>query len=392
MAGVGAGLILVELGLRLTVGPEYAGIYRVDDHALHALVPGGSKRYRHAPENGGHSVAVEINRDGYRGGDLEDQRDRPRVVVYGDSFVEGAFSELSATFTQRLAGELATGTGRSIEGINAGVSAYGPDQVAVVLQHQLAQLEPDLVVVTIYAGNDFGDLLRNKLFRLGPDGTLQGHPYEISHRVRVHFRRAQRAPMLYKVAERAWRYRPAWLRQSDEAQRSLDHLDRWLREREDEYEEFVVRGDPVVRNLLGDTYEADMSVDPEGPAAVYKRRLMDRVVSRIDSTTRAAGVGLVILIVPSPVDVCELWSGIEMSRDRFPDYRPGALTDAVQQIVERQHLPYVDLFAPFRDAGACQLYFRGGNDHWNDAGQALAARILADYILERGLLENAARP
>jgi hypothetical protein len=41
----------------------------------------------------------------------------------------------------------------------------------------------------------------------------------------------------------------------------------------------------------------------------------------------------------------------------------------------------VDLFAPFREAGADRMYYRHGNDHWNAPGQDLAARLVAERVL-----------
>ena len=51
-----------------------------------------------------------------------------------------------------------------VQVVNAGVAAYGPDQACLALEADLAAgLDPDLVVLCVFAGNDWGDLLRNKL-------------------------------------------------------------------------------------------------------------------------------------------------------------------------------------------------------------------------------------
>lgn len=192
--------------------------------------------------------------------------------------------------------------------------------------------------------------------------------------------------MLYKVARRAWSHRPAWLRRPLEGTTALPPMDRWLERRREEYTEFVVEGDTTVWNLFGDTYEADMSLTPDSATAVYKRRLMDGVIGRIAESAERSGVPLLFVIVPSPVDLCPGWSGVTPDPGRFPAYRPEALTDALGEIVAGRDLHHVNLFEPIRDAGACELYFRAGNDHWNDAGQALAAEQVGRYVLERQLL------
>jgi hypothetical protein len=40
----------------------------------------------------------------------------------------------------------------------------------------------------------------------------------------------------------------------------------------------------------------------------------------------------------------------------------------------------IDLWEPFRAAGACSLYYHGGDLHWKPAGEAIAVRLLADSL------------
>jgi hypothetical protein len=46
----------------------------------------------------------------------------------------------------------------------------------------------------------------------------------------------------------------------------------------------------------------------------------------------------------------------------------------------------INFYAPFAEGGRVSLYHTG-DDHWNDDGQALGARITADFVVERGLLK-----
>jgi hypothetical protein len=58
----------------------------------------------------------------------------------------------------------------------------------------------------------------------------------------------------------------------------------------------------------------------------------------------------------------------------------------MQDIAIRSRIRYVNLFTPMWTAQAEQLYFHGGDGHWNDRGQALAAEIAGRYIISQGLL------
>jgi hypothetical protein len=70
----------------------------------------------------------------------------------------------------------------------------------------------------------------------------------------------------------------------------------------------------------------------------------------------------------------------------FPQYEPSRLSAEAAAAARRQGLPVVDLFGPFREAGADGLYYRHGNDHWNAAGQDLAAQLVAERVLREGWL------
>ena len=257
------------------------------------------------------------------------------------------------------------------------------------MEEQLPELRPDLALVTLYAGNDFGDLLRNKLYGPGQDGKLEEHSPTIAPAVGDYFRQARKAPLVYKLAERAWRrWRPAVNRRLGLAGDSVPEgpIERWLKERRREYADGVLDGDDEVRDLFGDTWDADIALEPGSDSAIYKTGLMDRMLGRIAAVSRGNGIPLLLVIVPAPIDACPDWGYAQVDSETYPDYRRRALTNALQSIAEKRHISRVNLFEPFYERGAA-LYLRGADDHWNDEGQALAAKIVADYLAGSGLLE-----
>ena len=66
------------------------------------------------------------------------------------------YSTDAETFTTQIQEQLSHRLGRPIDVVNAGVTSYGPDQVSLKMEDELPWLEPDLVIVAIYAGNDYG--------------------------------------------------------------------------------------------------------------------------------------------------------------------------------------------------------------------------------------------
>ena len=113
-----------------------------------------------------------INQWGFRGDNLDPLIPAHRIMVYGDSNVEARFSDDEQTFPVQLHRQLAANFGLDYQVINAGVAGYGPDQVALRIEDEIDVWRPDLVIVVIFADNDYGDLLRNGLYQIGADGAL----------------------------------------------------------------------------------------------------------------------------------------------------------------------------------------------------------------------------
>ena len=154
-----------------------------------------------------------------------------------------------------------------------------------------------------------------------------------------------------------------------------------------EYEEFVVRGDDVVRDLLWDSYDADVSLTPTSDAARYKIDLMDRLLARMQAVADGVPVPLVLVLIPHPIDVCGHETA-EVDRERYPDYDPRGLTAILEGIATRRGFEYVELFGPFRERGGRELYFKGLDPHWNDLGQDFGAEVVAEFLASSGVLEG----
>ena len=135
------------------------------------LKRGVSKTFERRPANGGDTVHWQTNDASFRGREL---RSNPgtRVIVYGDSNIQARFSHLDQSFPQRLERHLQASSGGDVEVINAGVVGFGPDQCLIRLSSDIDEHDPDVVVFHVFADNDFGDVVRNRLFELDANGAL----------------------------------------------------------------------------------------------------------------------------------------------------------------------------------------------------------------------------
>jgi hypothetical protein len=381
-ASVLVGLLLAEIGLRTFVSRRLTGNLRPHPRYLFDLRPRSMKYETRLPINGGETNLVQVNSSGFRGNELLVKGAAIRVVVYGDSFIEAEFSDLSHTFVWLLQEKLTAELARPVEVINAGVRAYGPDQVSLRVEDELPRLEPRVVLVALYAGNDFGDLLRNKLYTVASEGTVLLNAVGISDSLARQFRLAQPGGLyLVKLVRQLAALRKFEPIAPDQA------VAWWIAEKNRMYRDAIAPGRKTL-TTLADPYDIDVSTEPESPEALYQKTLMQATLRRIRDSAARHGCRLLVMIIPSPIDICDDCGTGKVDSSRFQGYRPSALSDAIHSIASREGIEVINLFAPQWNSRASTLYFHGGDEHWNDRGQAVAAQMVGQYIIDRGMLRG----
>jgi lysophospholipase L1-like esterase len=380
-------LAAVEIGLRVT-GAVPASMYEADSTLIYRAVPGGQKRFVHNATNGGATIRVRIDDDGYRGPPLRTDGKARRVAVFGDSFIAGEFAPDSLTFVRMLERALSARTPTEV--VNAGVTGYGPDQEFLRMQRDLPRLKPQVAILAVFADNDLGDLVRNRLFRLRADSTIEAHHVtlhpilERTLSTQAHptgWRRLHLVRWIERRRHRVTESLPSTRPRTNEPTFSIAGYSTWaMFNAQRQFEDTRAHPDTVL-DLLGDSYDIDVSATPDAPSARYKVALMDRLLGAIEADMRQRGVPLVLLIIPSPVDACEGYD-IHVDSATYPKYERQRISATIDSLAARHGIRRVNLWAPFRAAagGACTLYYRGGDLHWKENGQALAVRIVADSL------------
>ena len=64
------------------------------------------------------------------------------------------------------------------------------------------------------------------------------------------------------------------------------------------------------------------------------------------------------------------------------------LTGTVERICVSNNINYINLFDIFKNNNPDKLYFRAGDNHWNDKGQDIAAQETASFVLNRYMLTD----
>jgi len=376
LASVAVALVCCEFALRLFVGPYYAGVYRIHDAWLFEHVPGARRIERVRLDGSDRLVEFDVNSDGFRGPELRPAGAAKRVMVYGDSFVAAKATPYDETFVARLGRRVADALGADVEAVNAGVVGYGPDQELLRMESDLPVFRPDLVVVALCAENDYGDLVRDRLFELDENGALARRRPAIPQNVRDAYAAARSGLVLTKLVRKTIDGFGASGRATGESVGDAYGPEEELEDCAFEHQTAVVERNPDVMWRI-DHPDADVRLEPDSASARHKIRLMSAVLEAMRDAARARGVPLLFVVVPSAPDVCARYDRDVADARQWPHYRPENLTEPLERICGALGAPCVGLFAPFRARGADALYFHGGDTHWNSDGQALAAELAA---------------
>ena len=305
--------------------------------------------------------APDINEMGYRGADFSHPKGRTkRVLFLGDSFVMGHNVPPGET--------IAAGLGRALGGgyevFNMGVLAYGPDQSLAALLEDGLDLKPDMVILGIFAANDFQDIQRNELFSIDGGGRLIQNPENVvtrnipNSRTRFLFNRFQ-----YIV------------------QPKIDPNHRIL-SREHEY---------LVYHLIADFYDSELLYDAELDSSIEKINLMREILSNFNGKLKSEEVEFAVVIIPSYpniVDVSE-FRNIGMDEEYYQDFiedreRFFGLENTVAGLCDGLEIPYLNLYPRFLDfdEGERAVLYDPEDWHLSAYGNQFSGDLVASELVK----------
>lgn len=337
-------LLALEIGLRLGVGKVFPPRF-FEPHAQfgHFHVPGRSGWQR----SDEYESYITINSKGLR--DVERPYAKPegvfRVLMLGDSFVEGLQVAQDKTLPVQLEAQLRQRLNSPVEVINAGVSRYGTGNSLLFLEAEGLRYDPDLVIYAFYP-NDVTDNLENGVFRL-VNGALVRQPERISRSERVRL-------VLYDYL---YIYRFAlglsiqWSYTNDETLIDTE----W--------------------GKILPIYRAEQQ-----PRETQAWALTARLLERMAAVTPGR---LVVVYLPEFYQSQDtVWAQVERSDEVLLRDAPNRMLASILPA----GVPYLDLLPSFIAEAQDQVLYYPNDHHFNADGQALAAARVADFLLDARLL------
>jgi hypothetical protein len=360
--------------------------YAFHPEYLISLKPNVRKVFRRTHAHEGDVVHWGSNSDSFRGPELR-SNPQTRIIVYGDSNIQARFSHLRQTFPYRLQELLESAHGRDVEVINGGIIGSGPDQVLLRFSADVDRYKPDAVIFHVFADNDFGDIVRNRLFELDANDRLVRTTFTPTADSELD----AKTPRLLtvKAALKVLRLVSGGGSEpgSGPGKTQEERLKEWLAITEKEYAVYK-QGKPRSFSHFADHYDFDVALYPDSESAVTKVKLLDRILQEAKATSEKKGVALVVLIQPSSRDLTQNLLLSHADFERFPKYRRDGLSSTVDEICARHGIHRINLYPVFLNNDPQSLYFTAEDDHWNASGQELAARVTAEYLTKHTMTRS----
>lgn len=332
--------------------PAFQGLFANDPVIGYRLKPGARVRFATAEFD----TAIAINRTGVR----DDEEIGPkaanerRILVLGDSLVLSVQVPFSQTFGELLEQRL-NASSRSVRYrvINGGVQGYGPVQELLFFRSILADVQPDIVIETLFVGNDAEDAVSSEALL---DGSARPASAALHEAATTRLRRVVRRSMVLQVLR---------LR----AVAATERFTRTAGPPEPPLQSYAARPAPRIAHGLA---------------------VIRRVVQDIAADAAASGARTAVLLMPARFQVDDAdyarlreavaQSGGELVRDAASERFAGALEDV--------RVPRVDALPALRSALPGPDVFFQQTVHLTPRGHEIVAAALDRFLHESGLLDE----
>lgn len=334
------------------------GMFVLDDATQYRLTPS----FKGIAQTAEYRTAIRVNAAGLR----EDQdygakqKDLFRILAIGDSFTMGVGVDAPQAY-MKLQEQLAPAHAGRYEVINAGVPGYSPGQSLAYLEKRGLALQPDLVVLSLFVGNDIIESYRQLPFYVIDGYLTNGLPQEgmLPPSVKLYL---QGNSHLYQLV---WPMIARVLHPSHAGE---------------------------VIAAAQDDFRA-MYSDADDPRSHDVWKAVEARVAHFESLAHAHGFAPVVAIVPEHKQVdAKLWSAAMKAADSRYAYRPEAPGVRIAELCRQHKIPAIDLLDGIRNAGAAEPLYFNVDGHFTVSGNAVAARVLSSFLAREVMAAKAAQP
>ncbi len=293
--------------------------------------------------------------------------DAYRIMVLGDSFTFASggvpYQDL---WTVQMRKELQrSGALGEVEVFELAVPGVGPRFELRLWELEQELVDPDLVIVGFFVGNDFLDEVPDTL---ESKTEIKPERWSYLYRLLRNLRRVwqERERLQLSESEQQVQKRGGFdVGMKPEHIGPVDNRPQWYLELEAKRIRICLNAERHRFLRLADDVVA--------------------VLGRFDSQVRAAGDEFLVVIIPDEFQVdAELLRKVLDHRQIGPEDLDLDLPQRyLAEQLDEAGIAYLDLLPTFREHGRTQRLYWPNDSHWNPEGNALAGRTLATYLASR---------
>ncbi|MEB3280855.1 MAG: hypothetical protein VKK42_18225 [Lyngbya sp.] len=291
-----------------------------------------------------------LNSKGFK--DVEFTTEKPegvyRIIGIGDSFSFGIVPYPYNYLT--LLEEKLNQNNQQIELINMGIPGMGPKDYLSLLINEGLDVQPDMVLLSFYIGNDFMDN------QFKAKERQWDKSYVISFVRSLIKLQTQYEGLIFNPSNS--------LTYIDDAPTHTDEF--YLNDTKNKSNMFV-------KNPADDIFEG------------YVKDAVNDII-KIKEICDYRNIKLVVVIIPDEVQVDQNLQAkiIEMFDSDDPDKLDFRLPNRMlQETFQENNIEYIDLMDEFIAASHQTRLYKPNDTHWNIAGNKLAAEVLSKKLLEK---------
>ncbi len=327
---------------------NHAQLFRYDQNLGWAYIRSGAARLDSAGE---YQVDIKINSQGQRDKEYSVVKpaDTQRIIVLGDSFTSSLDVEDDEIYTEILEKNLP-----KTEVINFGVNGYGPLQEFIQLRETGIRYAPDVVIMTVYVGNDFDD-------NTGEYDWIAGYQRPIAHLDEHDNLLITNIPVPQPVPK---------ARRNVLISVPRLHLLQ------------------LIKNVFG--YK-NLLLPPElqlihTPITSYHTKrflLMEKIIQDMANYCKSQNIRFIIVIAPTISQVNQkMWEQTQKSLSlKTENYDQNLPNNILVQIGKKNNIEFVDLTGILKGATAFgQTLYYPYTRHWNKFGHQKVAEVLTQYL------------
>ncbi len=331
-------LVLFEIGLRMFIAFGDAPIWMTPEpnHVVYRLNP-NAEWMGDTPNSKGFFEEEFVPKEA----------GRTRVAVLGDSFVVGMvpFAQNYITLADRALGD-------NVEVINLGVVHTAPPEYLQILRTEALPLEPDLIVLSIFLGNDIQPAESSGLFsRAGSVAFQTLRMLNVVLKEGAPFKEQSSLEGFLPLQADGTRREIAGMSVDRHLKRGWKHLQRIHQPPQD------VR----MRRAWEDTIEN---------------------IQKIVAETQDAGIPVIATIAPEELQISNAYlrDTLKAKQANAEDFELQYSAKRISEIFRELGVPTLYFDEAIRDAEASAPTYHLRALHWNQHGNAAAAKALVTFI------------